>query len=116
MRRQRALVLAAVSMSFAAWAVGVAAGAPRDASALHHCGAVTTGGAVWQVSASSVISCSKARATVKELGAKPTPRVSLPYYSGLYLGMRCLGAKRNGHRLIDCGGAGGRAVAAVAGA
>ncbi len=68
----------------------------------------------WQVSASSAVPCAGARSLVKKLGAKPTPPVTLPYYSGIYLEMRCLGAKKNGTRLIDCGGTGGRAVAALA--
>src|SRR5579864_9443826 len=82
-------------------------------AAVRSCGSVTAGGAAWQVSASSVIPCAGARSIVKKLGARPIPQVTFPYYGGTYLGMRCLGAKKNGKRLIDCGGTGGRALAAA---
>jgi hypothetical protein len=83
-------------------------------AALHTCGSVSAGGATWRVGTSSAVSCASARSVVKKLGAKPTPPRSHPYYAGLYLGMRCLGAKVGGKRLIDCGGSGGRAVSAAA--
>ncbi|HZQ82649.1 MAG TPA: hypothetical protein VFB25_11800 [Gaiellaceae bacterium] len=98
----------------AAIAASTAGGVTERTDALHRCGTVTAGGASWQVSASSSIPCTKARSIVQRLGARPTPPRTLPYYSGVYLGMRCLGAKQNGRRLIDCGGTGGRAVNAVA--
>lgn len=114
MSRKR--MLGSVTM-FAAVVAGLAGGAgaaTRGAVALDRCGVVAAGAVVWHVSASSVVPCAGARSIVKKLAAKPTPPVTLPYYSGIYLGMRCLGAKKNGNRLIDCGGTGGRAVAAVA--
>jgi hypothetical protein len=114
MSKQRIAAAASVSAAIAACAVGGATAATRTVAALHRCGAVAAGGATWQISASSVVPCASARSIVKKLGAKPTPPVTLPYYSGIYLGMRCLGAKKSGNRLIDCGGTGGRAVAAVA--
>ena len=114
MKTKRALVMVAVLAAVAAGAAGTAGGAPRTAMALQRCGVVAAGGATWEVSASSIVSCANARSIVKKLGAKATPPVTLPYYSGIYLGMRCLGANKNGHRLIDCGGTGGRALAAVA--
>lgn len=105
---------AAVSAACAVLLGGSAAAATRDAAALHRCGAVASGGAAWQVTASSAVSCANARSLVKKLGAMRTPPKTHPYYPGTYLGMRCLGAKTNGKRLIDCGGSGGRAVAAAA--
>jgi hypothetical protein len=110
----RSLVALAVATAVAASAAAGALAATRHIAAIHRCGTLSAGGATWQVSASSSVSCTNARAIVKKLGSKPTPAAPMPYYTGIYLGMRCLGAKKNGHRLIDCGGTGGRAVAAVA--
>lgn len=104
----------AVLMTAAAIIAGSAGAATRTTTALHTCGSVAAGGAAWQVSASSAVPCRSARSIVKKLGAMPTPPKSSPYYAGLYLTMRCLGAKVNGKRIIDCGGTGGRAVAAAA--
>ena len=110
------LNVAAVFVAAAVTASGAtgALAATRSDAAIHRCGVVAAGGASWQVSSSSTVSCTYARAIVRKLGARPTPSVRLPYYSGVYRGMRCLGANKNGHRLIDCGGTGGRAVIAVA--
>jgi hypothetical protein len=113
MIRKRMLRSVTVLAAAAACSAGGAGAAPRTAASLHRCGGVAAGGVTWKVSASSVVPCASARSIVKKLGAKPTPPVTVPYYSGVYLGMRCLGAKKNGNRLIDCGGTGGRAVAAV---
>jgi hypothetical protein len=96
----------------AALLAGSAAAATRSAAAVRSCGTLAAGGATWRVSASSVVSCANARSIVKKLGARPTPPRTSPYYAGTFLGMRCLGAKVNGKRLIDCGGTGGRALAA----
>jgi hypothetical protein len=101
-----ALVVAVVS--------GSATAGTRAHAAVRSCGSVAAGGTTWQVSASSVVPCAGARSIVRKLGAKPTPPRTNPYYSGLFSGMRCLGAHVNGKRLIDCGGTGGRAVAAEA--
>ena len=109
----RSIVVLAVAAAVAASAAAGALAVTRHSAAIHRCGTLSAGGATWQVSASSSVSCTNARAIVKKLGSKATPAERMPYYAGIYLGMRCLGAKKNGHRLIDCGGTGGRAVAAV---
>jgi len=106
--------LSVVVVVASAIVAGSATAATRTPAALHRCAPVTAGGTTWQVSASSVVSCASATSIVKKLGARPTPPRTNPYYAGLFLGMRCLGAHVNGKRLIDCGGTGGRAVAAVA--
>jgi|SRR5581483_6563736 len=114
MTARRSSAHLAVALTAAAILAGSAAAATRTSAALHACGSVAAGGATWQVSASSAVKCASAKPIVKKLGAMPTPPRTKPYYPGLYLGMRCLGAKVNGKRLIDCGGTGGRAVAAAA--
>jgi len=107
----RQMLIAAVAAAIVA---GSATAATRTSAALHRCGSVAAGGATWQVSASSVVPCASARSIVKKLGARPTPPPTRPYYAGLFSGMRCLGGDVKGKRLLDCGGTGGRALAAVA--
>jgi hypothetical protein len=109
----RSIAGAAVAVIAAAIIAGSAGAATRTSAALHTCGSVSAGGAAWQVSASSVVSCKSAKSLIKQLGAEPTPPKTNPYYAGLHNGMRCLGGNVSGKRIIDCGGTGGRAVGAV---
>jgi hypothetical protein len=101
------LAVAAAGLAFAA------ASATAAPTALTNCGSVRAGHTTWQVSAVG-IACVSARSLVKKLGAMPTPPRTLPYYPGTFLGMRCLGGKANGKKAIDCGGTGGKALAAIA--
>lgn len=95
-----------ISLSIAAAviaaAVVVTAGPPAAGAApaaLVRCGSVAAGGSTWQVGAVG-LSCARARSLVQRLGALPTPKRL--YYPGAYLGMRCLGGRKNGVNGIDC--------------
>jgi hypothetical protein len=102
----------ASSIVVAAAVLAVSASTAAAASTVYaQCGTVTARGTTWMVGAAG-ITCAKARALVRELGAKPTPTLPNLYYHGTYLGMRCLGGKGSVHG-IECVG-GGHTVVAVA--
>ena len=105
MKRPLLLLLVVGALAVPASAAIGAAAAPVN------CGQLKAGGKTWKVTTVNV-RCADAKAVVRKLAAKPLPATG--HYPGRYLGMGCLGGKKNGRLGIECGGKGGRLIVAYA--
>lgn len=100
---KRTIVIVVLAAGLSALSASPAAALPKS------CGNITSHGKTWNVTAIG-LTCAAAKGVVKTLAAKPLPtRVRYP---GRYLGMGCLGGRKNGRTGIECGGTGGKLIIA----